>query len=121
MFVFLMFGMAELSPGEAALSSETSKHFYYPSWCNDHLNKPRLNGLKYCNFHVCFSSSSSSSSVGTTARCGLWPVEKYLSIFSYLSPTLPIFSLPAFEDLFPFLLSILSWVFLFVSSLPLLE
>jgi hypothetical protein len=39
----------------------------------------------------------------------------------YLSPTLFIFSLPAIEDLFPLLLSILSWVFLFVSSLPVLE
>ena len=29
-------------------------------------------------------SSSSSSSVGTTAHCGLWPVEKCPSILSYL-------------------------------------
>jgi hypothetical protein len=36
------------------------------------------------------------------------------------SPTLSIFSLPTLEDLFP-LLSILSWVFYFVSSLPVLE
>jgi len=50
--------------------------------------------------------------VGDTARCGLWPVEQYLSIFPYLSPTLSIFSLPALEDLFLLLLSILSWVFL---------
>jgi hypothetical protein len=63
----------------------------------------------------------SSSSVGATARCGLWPVEKYLSICPYLSPDLSIFSLPALEDLFLLLLSILSWVFLFVSSLPVLE
>jgi hypothetical protein len=41
-----------------------------------------------------------SFSVGATARCGLWPVEKYLSTFPYPSPTLSIFSLPAFEDLF---------------------
>ena len=67
------------------------------------------------------SSSSSSSSIGTTARCGLWPVEQYLYIFPYISPTLSIFSLPALEDLFLLLLSILSWVFLFVSSLPVLE
>jgi hypothetical protein len=59
----------------------------------------------------------SSSSVGATARCGLWPVEQYLSICPYLSPTLSIFSLPALEDLFQLLLSILFWVFLFVSSL----
>jgi len=64
---------------------------------------------------------SSSSSVGATARCGLWPVEQYLSICPYLPPTLSIFSLPALEDLFPLLLSIFSWVFLFVSSLRVLE
>jgi hypothetical protein len=33
---------------------------------------------------------TSSSSIGTTARCGLCPVEQYPSIFSYLSPTLSI-------------------------------
>jgi len=41
-----------------------------------------------------------------------------LSIFSYLSPTRSIFSFPALEDLFLLLLFLLSWVFLFVSSLP---
>jgi hypothetical protein len=56
-----------------------------------------------------------------TARCEFWPVEQYLSICPYLSPTLSIFSLPALENLFPLLLSILSWAFLFVSSLPVLE
>jgi len=45
-------------------------------------------------------SPSNSSSVGFTARCGLWSVEKYLSIFPYPSPTLSIFSLPALEELF---------------------
>jgi hypothetical protein len=58
---------------------------------------------------------------GATARCGLSPVEQYLSIFPYLSPTLSIFSLPALENLFLLLLFILSWVFLFVSILPVLE
>ena len=62
-----------------------------------------------------------SSSVGATARCGLWPVEQYLSIFPYLSPTLSIFSLPALEDLFLLLLSIIFWVFPFVSSLQVPE
>ena len=57
--------------------------------------------------------TSSSSSIGATARCGLWPVEKYLSIFPYLSPPLSIVSLPALEDLFLLLLSLLS-----SSSLP---
>jgi hypothetical protein len=67
------------------------------------------------------NTDSSSSSFGATARCGLLPVEQYLSIFSYLSPTLSIFSLPASEDLFLLLLSILSWVFLFVSSFQFLS
>jgi hypothetical protein len=45
-------------------------------------------------------SVQTSSSVGATARCGLWPVEQYLSIFPSLSPTLTILSLPALEYLF---------------------
>jgi len=61
---------------------------------------------KFLNiFNSSSSSSSSSSSVGATARCGLWPVEQYLSIFPYPSPILSIFSLPALEDLFLLLLS----------------
>ena len=68
-----------------------------------------------------FQSFTSSFSVGATARCGLWPVEQYFSIFPYLSPTLSIFSLPSLEDLSLLLLSILSWVFLFILSLPVLE
>ena len=67
------------------------------------------------------SSSSSSSSIGTTAHCGLWTVEQYPSIFSYLPPTLSIFSLPPLEDFFLLPLSIFSWVFLFFSFLPVLE
>jgi hypothetical protein len=39
-------------------------------------------------------------SIGTTACRGLWPVEQNPSIFSYLSPTLSMFSLLALEDLF---------------------
>ena len=66
-------------------------------------------------------SSSSSSSIGTTAHCGLWPVEKCPSIFSYLPPTLSIFSLPTLENLFLLPLSIFTWVFLFFSSLPVIE
>jgi hypothetical protein len=67
------------------------------------------------------SSSSYSSSIGTTAHCGLWAVEKYPSTFSYLSPALSIFSLLALEDLFLLSLSILSLVFPFVASLPVFE
>ena len=62
-----------------------------------------------------------SSSIGTTAHCGLCPVEQCPYIFSYLPPTLSIFSLPALEDLFLLPLSIFSWVFPFFSSLPVLE
>jgi hypothetical protein len=51
-----------------------------------------------------WSYTSSSSSIDATARCGLWPVEQYLSIFPYISPTLSILSLPALEDLFQLLL-----------------
>ena len=65
--------------------------------------------------------TNSSSSMGSTAHCGLWPVEQCPSIFSYLPPTLSIFSLPALEDLFLLPLSIFSWVFPFFSSLPVLE
>ena len=71
--------------------------------------------------HSSSSSSSSSSSIGTTAHCGLWPVEQCPSILSYLPPTLSIFSFPALEDLFLIPLSIFSWVFPFFSSLPVLE
>jgi hypothetical protein len=41
--------------------------------------------------------------------------------FSYLPPTLSIFTPPALEDLFLLLLFIFSWVFPFFSSLPVLE
>jgi len=64
---------------------------------------------------------SSASSIGATARCELWPVEQYPSILSYLSPALSIFLLLTLEDLFLLLLSILSWAFPFVSSLPVFE
>ena len=57
--------------------------------------------------------ATSSSSISTRAHCGLWPVEQCSSIFSYLPPTLSIFSLPALEDLFLLPLSIFSWVFPF--------
>jgi hypothetical protein len=66
-------------------------------------------------------SLSFSLSIGTAARCGLWPVEQYPSIFSYLSPILSIFSLLALADLFLLSLSIFSWAFPYVSSLPVLE
>jgi sorbitol-specific phosphotransferase system component IIC len=64
------------------------------------------------------------SSIGAKARCGLWPVEQYPSILSYLPPTLSPSSHSQHLKIsffFPLLLSILSWVFLFISSLPVLE
>jgi len=42
---------------------------------------------------------NSYSSIDTTVRCGIWPVEQCPSSFSYLPPTLSIFALPALEDL----------------------
>jgi len=60
-------------------------------------------------------------SKGTTPHCGLWPVEQCPSIFSYLPPTLSTFLLPALKDLFLIPLSIFSWVFPFLSFLPVLE
>jgi len=54
--------------------------------------------LKISSYYYSYSYSFSFS-IGTTARCGLWPVEQCPSIFSYLPPTLSIFSLPALEDL----------------------
>ena len=66
------------------------------------------------------SSASSSSCIGTTAHCGLLPVEQCPSIFSYLPPALSIFPLPALEDLFLLPLSTFSFTIPF-SSLPVLE
>jgi len=71
-------------------------------------------GFKYYYYYYYYS-------IGTTAHCGLWPVEQCPSIFSYLPPTLSIFSLLALKDLFLLPLSIFSWVFPFFSSLPVLE
>ena len=77
--------------------------------------------MKLVSLNFVLILSSSSSSVGTTAHCGLWSVKQYLSVCPYLSANLSIFSLQTLEDLFPLLLSILSWVFLFVSARPVLE
>ena len=72
---------------------------------------------------------SSSSSIGTTACCGLWPVERCPSIFSYLPPTLSIFSFPAlgrslstssfhlFLGLPLLLVPSISWVMIFLGVL----
>jgi len=67
------------------------------------------------------SHRTSASYSGSTARSGLWPVEKCPSICFYLSLTLSIFLLLALDDLFLLLLSTLSWVYPFVSSHPVLE
>jgi len=61
------------------------------------------------NVNGILASKQSSSSIGATAHCGLWPVEKSPSIFPYLSPTLSFFSLASLEHLFLLLHSILSW------------
>ena len=73
-------------------------------------------------YYSVYTAIGTRSSIGTTAHCGLWPVEQSPSIFfSYLPPTLSIFSFPALEDLFLLPLYIFSWVFPFFSSLPILE
>ena len=79
--------------------------------------------LSFFFFFFLFSSSSSSSFFFHWHYSPLWalPVEQCPSIFSYLPPTLSIFSLPAPEDLFLLPLSIFSWVFPFFLSLPVLE
>jgi len=71
--------------------------------------------------HLASASRHSSSPIGTTACCGLWPVKQYPSIFFYPSPPFSITSFPALEDLFLLPLSILSWIFPFALSLPVLE
>ena len=96
--------------------------------CHMVLERQELMKKNHCYFGLCLVAADvkgnrfiSSSSIGTTAHCGLWPVEKCPSIFSYLPPTLSIFSFPAHEDLFLLPISILSWIFPFFSSLPVLE
>ena len=66
------------------------------------------------------TSSSSSPSIGTTAPCG-FGLSNDIHPFSYLPPTLSIFSLPTLEALFLLPPSIHSWVFPLASSLPFLE
>ena len=71
--------------------------------------------------------SSSSSSFLLFLPLALQPTVAFglsnhaLPFFSYLPPTLSIFSNPALEDLFLVPLSIFSWVFPLFSSLPVLE
>ena len=79
--------------------------------------------LDTCSYELWsfLTKTDTSSSIGTTAHCELWPVEQCPSIFSYLPPTFSIFSLSALEDLFLLPLSIFSWVFPFFSSIPVLE
>ena len=70
-------------------------HLFYP--CSyQQTSKQTDNKQNYIlNFSQIFSSS-----IGTIARCGLWPVEQHPSTFFYPSPTFSIFSLPSLEDLF---------------------
>jgi len=96
-----------------------------PSWIKKSVVFKQPLCFKICMLSLLLKLSTSwdnsFSSIGATARCGLWPVEKYLSTFPYLSSTLSIFSRPVLEDFFLLLLSIISWVFFFVSSLPVFE
>ena len=102
------------------LFSETYRLKYKASGNHYRSNKTLiLNMSQGTNFGT--KIQCKSSSIGTTAHCGLWPVTQCPSIFSYLPPTLSSFSLPVLEALFLLPLSILSWVFPFFSSLPVLE
>ena len=121
-FFFFFFFHWHYSPLWALACRTISFHFFpichqlYPSSHSQHLK------ISFDFLFPSFPGSSSfSSSIGTTAHCGLWPVEQCPSIFSYRPPTLSIFSLPALEDLFRLPLSIFSWVFPFFLSLPVLE
>ena len=76
----------QYSPLWAVACRTTSFHFFLSATNSLHLLTP-----------------STSSSIGTTAHCGLWPVEQRPSIFSYLPPTLSIFLLPALKISFYFL------------------
>ena len=71
-------------------------------------------------FYKFYSSSSSSSSIGSTALFELWPVEKCPSILLYLPPPISIFSPPSLGHLPLLPLSIFSWVVPFLSSVPVL-
>ena len=84
-------------------SKKIRKHFYHLQILCNSPWKRKLNAIT-ANVFV-------SSSIGTTAHCGLWPVEQCPSIFPCLPPTLSIFSLPALEDLLLLPLPIRSWVF----------
>ena len=92
--------------------NQISTYFWYCFWLRHRSSSSSSSS---------YSSSSSSSSIGITAHCELWPVEQCPSIFSYLPPTLSIFSIPPLEDLFLLPLSIFSWVLPFSSSLPVLD
>ena len=87
---------------------------------SSHCQRLKISFYFLCPSFPGSSPSFSSSSTGTTADCGIWPVEQWPYIFSYLPSTLSIFSLPALEDLFLLPLSIFSRVFPF-SYLPVLE
>ena len=76
-------------------------------WRNFHRKFTLMQFISSSSYSSSYSSSSSYYyySICTTSRSGLWPVEQCPPIFSYLLPTLSIFSLPALEDLFLFSLS----------------
>jgi len=65
------------------------------SWTAGHPKMGAINCTATSEINYQFTSSS----VGATARCGLWPVEQGPPFF-FLSPVLSIFSLPSLEDLF---------------------
>jgi hypothetical protein len=69
---------------------------------------------------VGFGLSNSILPLALQPTVGFGLSNNILPFFFYLSPALSLFSLLALEDLFLLPLFILSWVFPFVSSLPVL-
>ena len=105
---------------EPCLSVESKFFSYLPlyGFCID-VTEDSLNKAETCSRYG--RVTNSSSSIGTTVHCGLWPVEQCPSIISYLPPTLSPSSHSQHLQIFLLPLSILSWVFPFASSLPVLE
>ena len=82
----------------------------------------------YCDSWVCVPATVDTAvcillllPLALQPTVGIGLSNNVLPFFPHLPPTLSIFSLQALEDLFVLPLSILSWVFPFFLSLPVLE
>jgi hypothetical protein len=70
--------------------SVSRRNVLFLSWNSHFQGIPSDAEISVCNYTNNNNLCKSSSSTGTTAHCGLWPVEQDPSIFSYQSPTLSI-------------------------------